>query len=80
MIAQFQVDITKICDASLISNEWVLTAGHCVSKNDNIWVHLGPLKLSDKDEIGREIIEVAGDNVHVHPKYSALLGLMNPKK
>lgn len=59
----------------------MLTAGHCVSPHvKKIRVHLAALNKDDENEHAREIIEVDGSNVYVHPNYTVFLGIMNPKQ
>lgn len=63
------------CGASLISNQWIVSAGHCLKGATNVTVHLGSLKALDLKEAGRKIIEVDAKGIFVHPRYFQLLVL-----
>lgn len=63
------------CGGSLISSEWVMSAGHCLKGAKSAKVHLGSLKAGDTKEVGRKIIDVQAKDIHVHPKYFRLLVL-----
>lgn len=63
------------CGGSLISDQWVISAGHCLKGAKSARVHLGSLKVSDTKEAGRQIIDVTAKDIHVHPRYLQLLVL-----
>lgn len=63
------------CGGSLISNQYVVSAGHCLKGASEIEVHLGSLRAADLKEKGRVIVNVTAENIFVHPKYLQLLAL-----
>lgn len=59
----------NICGGSLISRDVILTAGHCLANATNVEVHLGTLRAQDYAEIGREMIILGSNDLHIHPEF-----------
>lgn len=63
------------CGGSLISKQWVVSAGHCLKGAKSAKVHLGSLKISDTKEVGRKIVDVDAKGIFLHPRYFQLFVL-----
>lgn len=61
--------IGSICGAAIISNEWLLTAAHCLNDVKHLKALFGATSLQFK-EPGDFFINITRDNFHVHPEYT----------
>lgn len=68
MKPRYQPNDRNVCGGTLLNDQFILTAGHCVHNISKIEVHLGSWQ-KNKHEVGRQIFYARPKQFYLHPEY-----------
>ena len=71
VVAALIIDDQRFCGGSIISEEWVMTAGHCADGAKSVEVMLGAHNVREDAEDGR--MEIISTDIVQHESYNPFL-------